>query len=292
MKWVRAAVLALCVAALLICGGTVNKYVEVMAAIKAFNELVERGTGYLEATVTGPDEVTVTGSVKGSCPSFDLNSIQKVIWKATLIDDLSRIGYCAMNINCDIEFSQGTHIQNIVIYAYEDVSISGGTIEKSEIVCYGELRVTGGTVSGNIQANCIGMVVSGGTVEGIANDKIVASQLLITGGTVIGRLFGYDSVRIMGGEICAKWIRSQEAVYIGGDTILNVEEGIRAPKVHVEPSVKKIEKPKHIVEQGDTLWDLARHYLGDGTRWIEIQNANGIAPDWLRPGMEIIIPDF
>ena len=32
--------------------------------------------------------------------------------------------------------------------------------------------------------------------------------------------------------------------------------------------------PVHHVEAGDTLWDLAEHYLGSGTRWHEIADLN------------------
>lgn len=47
----------------------------------------------------------------------------------------------------------------------------------------------------------------------------------------------------------------------------------------------------YTVKQGDTLWALAVEYLGDGTRWREIAQANGITdPTTLQVGQEIIIP--
>ena len=54
------------------------------------------------------------------------------------------------------------------------------------------------------------------------------------------------------------------------------------------------EKPgpgKHVIVRGDTLYSLARRYLGHGRRWKEIQAANpGLDPRKLRIGQEIVIP--
>lgn len=52
----------------------------------------------------------------------------------------------------------------------------------------------------------------------------------------------------------------------------------------------------HTVVDGDTLWDLAKQYLGKGSRWHEIWYANidilGNDPDTLRtdPPMVLVIP--
>ncbi|HWP96405.1 MAG TPA: LysM domain-containing protein [Syntrophomonadaceae bacterium] len=47
----------------------------------------------------------------------------------------------------------------------------------------------------------------------------------------------------------------------------------------------------YTIVQGDTLWALAVSYYGDGTRWREIADANGITnPRTLQIGQEIIIP--
>jgi nucleoid-associated protein YgaU len=51
--------------------------------------------------------------------------------------------------------------------------------------------------------------------------------------------------------------------------------------------------PKHRVREGETLSDLARHYLGSADRWTELFAANRQVladPDQLRPGMELVIP--
>lgn len=48
----------------------------------------------------------------------------------------------------------------------------------------------------------------------------------------------------------------------------------------------------HTVARGDTLWDLARTYLGDSTRWPEIYNLNTnivADPHWIYPGQALKI---
>ncbi len=50
----------------------------------------------------------------------------------------------------------------------------------------------------------------------------------------------------------------------------------------------------YVVEQGDTLFDIARHKLGKASRWAEIYDLNrqtlGEDFDYLRPGTELIMP--
>lgn len=47
----------------------------------------------------------------------------------------------------------------------------------------------------------------------------------------------------------------------------------------------------HVVQLGDTLWALARRYLGDGRRWTEIADSNGVLdPRKLQVGQELVIP--
>jgi nucleoid-associated protein YgaU len=51
---------------------------------------------------------------------------------------------------------------------------------------------------------------------------------------------------------------------------------------------------RHTVREGDTLYSLARHYYGDGDRFIDLYRANRPAlkgPDELEPGTVLVIPD-
>lgn len=48
---------------------------------------------------------------------------------------------------------------------------------------------------------------------------------------------------------------------------------------------------QYTVQEGNTLWDLAEVFLGDGHRWPEIQRVNpGLNPDRLAPGQAIAMP--
>jgi hypothetical protein len=50
-------------------------------------------------------------------------------------------------------------------------------------------------------------------------------------------------------------------------------------------------QPTHIFQSGDTLWSLAARYLGDGNRWPEIAQLNGIGdPSAISNGTPILIP--
>lgn len=49
---------------------------------------------------------------------------------------------------------------------------------------------------------------------------------------------------------------------------------------------------KHTVKKGDTLWDLAKKYLGSGTKWRQIYNLNKSKikdPHWIYPGQVFVI---
>lgn len=54
------------------------------------------------------------------------------------------------------------------------------------------------------------------------------------------------------------------------------------------------EKPSYItytVKKGDTLWDIAKKYLGSGSRWKEIYNLSGLTKQTIYAGQKLKIPD-
>jgi nucleoid-associated protein YgaU len=67
-----------------------------------------------------------------------------------------------------------------------------------------------------------------------------------------------------------------------------------APRnVPVDPIVNNISRSKEIrIQPGDSLWKLARHHLGSGSRWNELLASNpGISdPNRLQPGIMLVVP--
>ena len=59
----------------------------------------------------------------------------------------------------------------------------------------------------------------------------------------------------------------------------------------VEVAPVAVEARTHTVVSGDTLFNIAKQYLGDGNRYPELAAANGIAnPDHIEVGQVITIP--
>ncbi len=74
----------------------------------------------------------------------------------------------------------------------------------------------------------------------------------------------------------------------------------KAPEVEpapYEPPISNVEPPTetplrtHTVKRGDTLWKLAKKYLGSGLRWTKIAKLNGIRGTLIRTGQVLKIPE-
>ena len=46
----------------------------------------------------------------------------------------------------------------------------------------------------------------------------------------------------------------------------------------------------HTVVKGDTLWEIAKKYLGSGSRYKEIVSLNGLKSNVIYSGMKLKIP--
>lgn len=82
----------------------------------------------------------------------------------------------------------------------------------------------------------------------------------------------------------------EKAILMAGN-VLGISE-VQADELEVEePSEAKVEY--YIIEKGDTLWAVAKQFLGDGNRYPEIFEANREVikdPDLIYPGQKIRIP--
>ena len=46
-----------------------------------------------------------------------------------------------------------------------------------------------------------------------------------------------------------------------------------------------------MVVKGDTLWDISKEYLGDGSRYPEIKTLNGLDSNVIYSGWKLKIPN-
>jgi LysM domain-containing protein len=82
---------------------------------------------------------------------------------------------------------------------------------------------------------------------------------------------------------------------------------VRLEFFHIKPAPKETAQPipaigttgiaaarVHYVQPGDSLWMIAQKFLGDGSKWSRIYDANKAAigpnPDLIRPGQRLTIP--
>ena len=60
----------------------------------------------------------------------------------------------------------------------------------------------------------------------------------------------------------------------------------------ISPVLSRTPQNIHVMEENETLWDVAVKYYGDGFRYVEIIKANKLEnPDFVPPGTKIIIPN-
>lgn len=97
-------------------------------------------------------------------------------------------------------------------------------------------------------------------------------------------------------------------VYIGNGEVIECTsntkfgDGVCKTKLHdrkwlhwlycpyIEYTVHAAIQGTYTVQAGDTLWAIAEHYLGSGTRWEEIKELNGMKNSLIVPGQVLQIP--
>ena len=76
---------------------------------------------------------------------------------------------------------------------------------------------------------------------------------------------------------------TSDRIYPGMQLKIPGTQGSMQPK----PEVSYRE---YTVKRGDTLWKIARTYLGSGNRYTEIMEINGLASDIIHPGQVLKLP--
>ena len=60
----------------------------------------------------------------------------------------------------------------------------------------------------------------------------------------------------------------------------------------ISPVLSRMPMQTYILQENETLWDVAVKFYGDGFRYTEIVEANKLEnPDYVPPGTKIIIPN-
>lgn len=73
------------------------------------------------------------------------------------------------------------------------------------------------------------------------------------------------------------------------DAYLTTESG--GTVVATSPTEETAGYISYTVQKGDTLWDIAKKYLGNGSRWKEIYNLSGLTSQTIYAGQKLKIPD-
>ena len=88
-------------------------------------------------------------------------------------------------------------------------------------------------------------------------------------------------------------VEAQKLVRAAQEQVKQAEEAV-SPKAVTEQS-KAPEVKKHVVQKGESLSLIAKHYYGDIHKWKQLYEANkaviGDNPDLIKPGQELVIPD-
>jgi hypothetical protein len=117
----------------------------------------------------------------------------------------------------------------------------------------------------------------------------------------------YNSMRVASDETGrpAWWWLRTPGLYVSSASVVVLEDGIIHRDGHsttmltgLRPAMRIIGTPPvrsntYTIVKGDTLWGIARRYLGSGTRWSEIYalNRDKIAdPNLIYPGQELVLP--
>lgn len=187
----------------------------------------------------------------------------------------------------------------------KEVTVSSGAKLKTlELLNVGDIEVAGNRTVDKISISNAFLPAPGSPFyNGLSPDAILALMKkckdapspvrVIISGTDINKQF---------------WVETMDETYVEGDkdphvswsfkeyrktTVLSVASlANRQTYTGLNQRVNTQQVPKSVtVKKGTTMWELAKKYYGDGTRWKEIQAANGgVNERKLQIGSTLVIP--
>lgn len=105
--------------------------------------------------------------------------------------------------------------------------------------------------------------------------------------TVEGNTSGSSGVVANGGGVFTKkYSRTYSRIYGYGRPAYDKETSTQAPSTQESANTNTVYK----VKKGDTLWDLATKWLGNGSRYTEIVSLNNLKSTTLKIGQILTIP--
>ena len=93
-----------------------------------------------------------------------------------------------------------------------------------------------------------------------------------------------------GGKTCV--LLGKKVKKTGGDVVSGINTWVAVENLKVVSAAKAEETYRiHTVVHGDTLWAIAKKYLGDGNRYPEIVKLNGLRSNVIYSGNKLKIPN-
>ena len=123
-----------------------------------------------------------------------------------------------------------------------------------------------------------------------------------TGTIKTGDLVTITGSTYYNGKAIPSWVKKLRwyVVEVSGDrAVINKDESgryaimspVKTSALAVADTKPAIDYRIHTVVHGDTLWAIAKKYLGDGSRYKEIVNLNGLKSNVIYSGMKLKIPN-
>lgn len=128
-------------------------------------------------------------------------------------------------------------------------------------------------------------------LNSLNNEVITPGQILRIpqnkgSGTVIYRVRRGETLWELAKRFLGSGSKYPEIMSLNGLTSETIYPG-QLLKIPVTPEKVTI---TYTVKNGDTLWEISKRFLGNGNRYQEIMNLNGLTTDIIHPGEKLIIP--